>query len=735
MRPRSARIVTGLVLGTVILVALAGIVMGAVAADRIEPGRIVVVGSPDVADAPGVIADLERRVADGATLVPGISLVVVALLAVGVLWTATGMMIVTRQPRNASGWVFVAIGAVISIQFLTASAVVWGTKVDPGWPVPLAPIALLGEYVFYPVALLPLLFLLFPDGRAPSPRWRWAVGALVAGLAFTVIGFVFGPGPLNNYVEAGVVYINPIGINALSTVGPILTALGGVMILGVALATVVAVRQRFRRATGETRQQLRWLVLVASILGILLIFQFLITPVLAALFDAGQNGPPIFDYTFALIAATVGVGIPGAYLIAIFRHGLWDLDVVVKKAVVVALVAVGLTATGLLIGLVLPLAVVGMGSGFEVFPILVGLVLGLLFGPIRRWARRVADRVVYGRRATPYEVLTEFGENVRTTYSAEDVLPRMAEVLGRATGADVARAWVRVGETLRPAARWPADAPDTSAVPAGDDAGWSSLPDGIVPIESQGELLGALSVEMPANDPLDPARKRLIEDFAGQASLALRNVRLIEELRASRQRLVAAQDEERRRIERNLHDGVQQQLVALNVQLGLLAKVAEREPARAGEMAPGLQVRATEALEDLRDLARGIYPPLLADKGLSSALEAQARKAAVPTAVRSEGIGRYDQAVESAVYFCSLEALTNIAKYANASGATVHLVQTDGHLTFTVTDDGDGFDASATSYGTGLQGMADRLDAIGGTLVVTSAPGDGTTVRGSLPVV
>jgi signal transduction histidine kinase len=225
---------------------------------------------------------------------------------------------------------------------------------------------------------------------------------------------------------------------------------------------------------------------------------------------------------------------------------------------------------------------------------------------------------------------------------------------------------------------------------------------------------------------LDPAKEKLIKDLAAQAGLVLRNVRLIEELRASRQRLVAAQDEERRKIERNLHDGVQQQLVALNVQLALLGKTADRDPTKVPAMASMLQERATEALDDLRDLARGIYPPLLADQGLAAALQAQARKAAVPTTVASDGVGRYDRAIESAVYFCSLEALNNVA--------TIELAEDDGRLRFTVRDDGAGFDTGATAYGTGLQGMADRLDAIGGWIVVESVPGSGTVVSGTVPI-
>jgi signal transduction histidine kinase len=205
----------------------------------------------------------------------------------------------------------------------------------------------------------------------------------------------------------------------------------------------------------------------------------------------------------------------------------------------------------------------------------------------------------------------------------------------------------------------------------------------------------------------------------------------IDELRASRRRLVEAQDAERRKIERNLHDGAQQQLVALRVQLGLLDRLAA-DPDRVKQMSRQLQDALQDALDDLRDLARGIYPPLLADRGLAVALEAQARKGAVATTVESDGIGRYQQEVEAAVYFCALEAMQNVAKYAEATSTVVRLAEADGYLLFEIEDDGRGFDPGATGYGTGLQGMADRLDAIGGTLEVGSEPARGTVVRGRI---
>ncbi len=223
-------------------------------------------------------------------------------------------------------------------------------------------------------------------------------------------------------------------------------------------------------------------------------------------------------------------------------------------------------------------------------------------------------------------------------------------------------------------------------------------------------------------------------DVASQAGLVLRNVGLIEELKASRRRLVSAQDEERRRLERNLHDGAQQQLVALQVKQRLAEQLVDRDPIKVKELLAQLNAETASAIDDLRDLARGIYPPLLADQGLAAALESQARKAALEVLVEPDGVGRYHPDIEAAVYFCALEALNNVAKYAQASSARVMLRASDGTLRFEVTDDGVGFDTAFTGYGTGVQGMADRLAALGGDVEVRSTPGTGTTVRGWIPV-
>jgi signal transduction histidine kinase len=261
----------------------------------------------------------------------------------------------------------------------------------------------------------------------------------------------------------------------------------------------------------------------------------------------------------------------------------------------------------------------------------------------------------------------------------------------------------------------------------------------VVPVRHGDDLLGAISLSKPPEEALTSTEDSLLRHLASQASLVMRNAQLtaelratIEELLASRRRLVEAQDAERRRIERNLHDGAQQQLIALAIQLGLLAESAD-DPDLVRQAIPDLKAQLSTALDDLRALARGIYPPLLAEQGLVMALRAQAARSPVPVVLEADEVGRYPQDAESTVYFCTLEALQNVAKHAKASAVTVRLSGSGEVLEFSVSDDGVGFPAAATHHGSGLQGMSDRLAAHGGTLTVRSRPGQGTTITGRLP--
>jgi signal transduction histidine kinase len=744
--PRPARAIAGSIAAFALLLMTLGIVVASTTFTRQGPDRLVFVPpereaeiraaaaaldpdrdcqgervpDPALGDAPDVLCALEEHLTDGSALTWGD---LVLAIVIGIVWLGTGALITSRQPGNHAGWIFTAIGLFFFLEGLSLTLVVRGAKTDPG-SVPLLGLwAGVAEYALFAFALVPLLFLLYPDGRPPTPGWRWAQRALFVGVGIAFVGSALNPGPLNNLVDSGVIYLNPLGVPALAGTAGALTAAGTLILLGAALSTVVAVRGRYKRSTGEERQQMRWLVFVATLIAAVfvlgLVASLIIESFVPELEQTRILGIDPLDTVFLVFAFLLVAGVPAAYLIAIFKHGLWDLDVVIKKALVAFVLTLLLVTVGLLVIGLLGQRALWEGTS-RTTAIVLGVLAGVLVWPLLRLSRRIARRVVFGRRAAPYKVLTEFSEHVGETYSTEDVLPRMAEILATGTGARAARVLLRIGSELREEARWP-------------QSETQIYEEHVVPVVDRGEELGALAISMPASDPINPSKERLIRDLAGQAGLVLRNVRLIEELRASRQRLVAAQDEERRKIERNLHDGAQQQLVALTVQLKLARALMERDSAKANELLDTIQHSATQALEDLRDLARGIYPPLLVDRGLPAALEAQARKAVVPTIVEADAIGRYALEVEAAVYFCALEALNNVAKYAEATRATVRLFQQNGRLTFSVDDDGRGFDPNAIDRGTGLQGMSDRLEAIGGELTIETSPGHGTTVVGRIP--
>ena len=639
----------------------------------------------------------------------------VGTIAFSALILLVGWAIVTRQPRNTIGWLLMLIPILGIFGFVVGDYATQALVTHPG-SLPFGRLAAWFDrwLIVAVLAIFIPLFLLFPDGKLPSRRWRPVLWFTIAATSVTVVAFAVTPGRLTGAFSdlTKVTVTNPLGIDALA--GPIdaITQVAGIGILICAFVAGAAIIVRFRGASGEVRQQIKWLAFV----GVAFMVEFLLGVVLTGILgDRSSASDTVDNVLFTVWFLTLLGGIPIACGVAILKYHLYDLDVVIRKAVVFGLLVVFITAVyAAIVGLLTTQVSSTIGS------FAAAATLAVLFAPARDRARKLADRLVYGKRATPYEVLADFSGRVGEAYAAEDVLERMAGVLANGTGAEVATVWLKVANDVRPAATFP-----EGATPAEETT---------VPVVHHGEELGALSVRMPASDPIDPTKRKLVEDLAAQAGLVLRNVRLIEELRASRQRLVAAQDDERRKIERDLHDGAQQQLVALSVQLKLAEQLVGKDAEKERELLARLGSQASAALEDLRSLARGIYPPLLADKGLAAALESQARKAAVPTTIEADGVGRYPQDVESTIYFCTLEALNNVAKYAEASRAIVRLWQRDGHVEFAVDDDGRGFDADAASYGTGLQGMADRLDAIGGELLVESHPGTGSTVSGRVPV-
>jgi signal transduction histidine kinase len=627
------------------------------------------------------------------------------------VFSTVGATVASRQPSNPIGWIFCASGLSVTLATFSGEYSIYGLFTKPG-SLPALDLTLwLDNWAWTPVQLTAtFLFLLFPTGRLPSPRWRFVGWLSVVAVSVLAAGFAFDPGPLQDFRTID----NPYGVSGLHWA----TFAGPLLSLVASLACVAALIVRFRRSGGEERAQMKWFVLAAVVLIAVLI------PVILGPQQTPELLTALMGVGFGLVAVATGI--------AILKYRLYDIDVVINKTVVYALLAGFFTAVYAAIVIGIGAAVGSRSNG--VLTVAAAVIVAVAFQPVRERAQRFANRLVYGERATPYEALSEFSRWAAGGYSMDAALPELAKIVGQSTGATRAEVWLRLGPHLRRVAAWP-----LGGVPSGaqvdPDGDVPSLPgaDRTYPVVHQGDLLGALAVSKPAADPLTPAEDKLLSDLASQAGLLLRNAGLIEDLRASRQRIVAAQDAERRRLERNIHDGAQQQLVALSVKLGLAGAVMRKDPDQAGRLLEDLKSETQEALENLRDLARGIYPPLLADQGLLAALESQSRKVGIPVAVESDGIGRYGQEVEAAVYFCTLEALQNVTKYAHASGIRVRLWEQEGELNFSVTDDGEGFDMAATSYGTGLQGMTDRLAAQGGVLEVRSRPGEGTTVRGRLP--
>jgi signal transduction histidine kinase len=398
-------------------------------------------------------------------------------------------------------------------------------------------------------------------------------------------------------------------------------------------------------------------------------------------------------------------------------------------------------------------------------------ICALLYGPTRRRLDALADRLLYGERESPDAVVRAFGSRLSRAVPLEELLLQLVELLRGHLRFEAAEIWTLRNDALervasdpdRGASSFRISESELSAlarsrvVGEGPIAVWA--PDllaeregvaiRVAPVVHGGELFGLIVVEQREEGQLDDDVDPALAELARQAGLVLRNVRLdadlqasleqlrrqTEELRASRARVVAAADEERRRIERDLHDGAQQHLVGLAANLGAVQRLVDEDPTEAKALLDGLQRAVQESMESFRALAHGIYPPLLEDRGLAEALAHAARLAAVPTTVHATGVGRYDAAVEATVYFCCLESVQNVAKHAgDGARATVRIWEEGSALMFEIGDEGAGLDPTRSQRGTGLTNMRDRLGAVGGELRIESTLGRGTRVIGAIPL-
>ena len=680
-------------------------------------------------------------------------------LAIGLM----GSLILWHQPSNRIGMLLALTGVLFGVTVL-AGGILEYASVRGGVPAGLHLPALAWTRLTPVLAVPWALFLLwFPDGRFASRNWkRFFLAATVACLALTAIGYLLaapnGPLPALSPVARAPA---PSG-GPLAARGPAnLVSLIDTVTLALPLIALAGLAQRYRRSGAVTRQQIKWLVAGAAVA--------VFGDTIASLIQ--NSGGAAHALGVAIVIAVNPLPVVAAAT-AILRYRLWDIDVAVSRAVIYAVLWVVLSAvllvpalaTGLLVGGSGALAAVGLA-----------LLVTLAFQPARARLEHMVERLVYGDRRRGYALLARFGQTLRAATGVGEVAPQLAEVVRSGLGAPWAGVWVYVaadgGGALRPVAATGIEpgpvvllSAETSArllsSPAMPLAGGLPAELGllapqaaaatVVPLVAGEQLVGVLACGQRPGDPLGEREHELLGQLARESALALRNLRLeaqlrerltqieeqAEELRRSRQRLVSVQDEERRRIERNLHDGVQQQLVALAARL---RRAAIATPADARLLLKQLAPEAEETVFALQDLARGIFPSLLADQGLAAALRTQAARTPLAIQVEAEpnlAGRRFDREVEAAFYFVTLEAMTNAQKHAPGAVVTVSLRSAEAgrRIVLEIHDDGPGIQQRVASQGTGLQNMKDRLAAVGGELGINSRPGAGTWIRAEAPV-
>lgn len=636
-----------------------------------------------------------------------------------------GILITHRQPRNRIGWLMLGVGLIAL--FPGDSYAEYGLLINPGSLPGADIVAALTAATWAPALGIvgTFLILLFPTGRVPSRRWRfvgWMSGAAIA-YVYLLITLMSRRLQTNPALKLR----NPLSIHVLGEVQNVLLPTIVVLPLSI-LMCAVALVQRFRGSEGVERQQLKWLASAGAVVASL----YLVAMVGSLL--KGNNYAP--DPPWLVLIQNVAVQsfllIPIAIAVAILKHGLYEIDVVINKTLVFGALASFITAV--YVGIV-----VGVGSlagrGGEpnlALSIAATAIVAVAFQPVRERVQRFANRLVYGTRATPYEVLSNFADRVGGSYDAAELLPRMARTVAQGVGASRVEVWLAIGSGLVREATWPQPTSPTQPPGPVTATGIGDLDgDRVVPVRHQGELLGGLTVTKPAGEALTPAEDRLLDDVAAQAGLVLRNVKLIEELRNSRQRLVTTSDEERRRLERNLHDGAQQSLVSVALMIRTVrARLGGDDAVGAALDSASEQLRM--AIEELRELARGIHPAILTDRGLGPAIQSLADRSPVPVIVDYQLTQRPPEPIEITCYFMVAEALTNTAKYASATSATITVTHTDTHLILRISDDGVG--GADTTHGSGLRGLTDRIAVINGTLDLTSPPGHGTTLTATIPL-
>ncbi len=594
---------------------------------------------------------------------------------------AVGLLVASRRPRNPIGWLVLGAAVVSSLADLAQG---WALR---GWPGADVAETFANTSTIPQAAATVVCFLLFPSGTLMAPAWRAVGAAGVLGAAVAVPAFVLAP-------EAGSYFVD--GLNPYAADGPlwwVLYVAAMAVLLGSFVLSVVALGLRFRRSVGQERQQMKWLALAAGIAAVVM-------PAGALLW----NTVPAVRIAVAVAAMLMPVAM-GA---GILRYRLYDIDLAISRTVVYATITVLLTGTYAVVAVTVG-AIGGRGSIWATA--VVTLIAGVGARPLRDRLQRVVDRRFNRSQYEATERVNTFLEELRAGRAAPEGIE---QVLREAVG-DPALA---LGFRLPGSDRYVHL--DGDPMPAGGEH---------LPIQLYGEEVGVVAVGSAAS------RARLPE-LLTIGGLALEIVRLRVELRrqldevaASRARIALAADEERHRIERDLHDGHQQRLVSIGLSLRHAQHALDGTAPSAHALIQRAVDEITQSIQDLRELARGLRPAQL-DAGLTPALRELARRAPLPVEVHSS-TARFSAEIEAAVYYTASEGVTNAVKHSGATQVTLHTRCDEGRLVLLVNDNGVG--GAAPGMGTGLTGLQDRVTAHGGTLEITSPRGQGTTLTAVFP--
>ncbi len=620
----------------------------------------------------------------------------VYMLMVPIPFLSAGIYLLWRQPENRAGWLLVC-GTAFTMAYAVLLEQVIRIRLGDGvegwmaW-------ALTGEALvtMAGLACLVLLIGLFPSGRARTRGerrlakaiWWLPLPMLVAVLANEKV-------LLDGITYGSLELANPIHIEALAWMGPATAGfryfLGAALFVGIGLLVF-----RYRREASPERRQIRWVLFGSTAAMVIGIFPFIALPLLGAASDLHAQ----ISLTIGALALLL---IPITVVAAIEQPAWLDTDAVIRKSFIYGALSIGIFVVYAAVAAGLGLAA-GARLPIEV-AILVTAVLAFAFQPARRRLQAVADRWVFGERPSALEAMAGFD----VSEDAGELAPRLAELVRTA----VRLRWVEVDLPPGPT--------DLSGGPGGDASH-------IVPIVQAGEKLGEIRCGPKLAGQWTSQDRDLVAALASQAGLLATNARLTS-------RIVQAQEAERRRIERNIHDGAQQELVALVAKLGLAWAQVRRGELDEDTLVE-LQSDAGAILRDLRDFAQGIHPSVLTDGGLVEAVEDRCSRLPLEVATEfSPGLRhrRFGDDVEGAAYFFVAEGLANILKHAGASRARVGIHQTNGTLELIVGDNGSGFDPTSTRHD-GLAGLSDRFAALSGSVSVEASPGEGTVLRARLPV-